>query len=91
MARCIFASADRALAALAPLLLIDVEDASDYRHELAARLETWWCGDADRIAGMLLDAIARVERRNAPVGPPGVDDYVGFKIAEGERRVAIAV
>jgi len=91
MARCIFASADRALAELAPLLLIDVEDASDYRHELAARLKTWWCGDADRIAGMLLDAIARVERRDAPAGPPGVDDYVGFKIAEGERRVAIAV
>jgi hypothetical protein len=34
---------------------------------------------------------SRVERRDAPAGPPGVDDYVGFKIAEGERRVAIAV
>jgi hypothetical protein len=59
--------------------------------ELAARLETWWYGDADHIAGMLLDAIAWVERRDAPAGPPGVDDYVGFKIAEGERSVAIGV
>ena len=40
---------------------------------------------------MLLDAIARVERRDAPAGPPGVDDYASFKIDEGERRVAIAV
>lgn len=90
-ARCIFASADRALAELAPLLLIDVEDASDYRRELSKRLEPWWDGDADRIAGMLVDAITAVEGRDAPVAPPGVDDYVGLKIAAGERRVAAAV
>jgi len=90
-ARCIFASADRALAELAPLLLIDVEDASDYRSELAGRLGAWWGVDADRVAGMLVDAIVGIESSDAPVAPPGVDDYVGFKIAEGERRVAIAV
>ncbi|WP_447953227.1 hypothetical protein [Sphingopyxis chilensis] len=90
-ARCIFASADRALTELAPLLLIDVEEASDYLHALSERLEPWWGGDAGRIAGMLMDAIAGVEGRDAPVAPLGVDDYVGFKIAEGERRVATAV
>lgn len=89
-ARCIFASADRALAELAPLLLINVEDAFDYRHELAERLWPWWAGDADCVAGMLVDAIAGVEGRDAPVAPSNVDDYVGFKIAEGERRVACA-
>lgn len=90
-ARCIFASADRALTELAPMLLIDVEEASDYRHELAVRLEGWWGSDADRVAGMLVDAIVGLEGRDAPVAPPGVDDYVGFKIAEAERRVATAV
>jgi len=40
---------------------------------------------------MLLDAIARVECRDAAAGPPGVDNCVGFKIAEGERSLAIAV
>lgn len=90
-ARCLFASADRALAELAPMLLIDANDASDYRHELAARLEAWWGSDADRVAGMLVDAIVGIEGRDAPVPPPGVEDYVGFKIAEGERRVASAV
>lgn len=34
-ARCIFVSADRALADLAPLLLIDAEDQQVYRDELA--------------------------------------------------------
>ena len=90
-ARCIFVSADRALAELAPLLLIDVENASDYRHALAESLEPWWDGDAAAVAGMLLGAIAEVEGRDAPVAPQGVEDYVGLKIAEGERRVATAV
>lgn len=90
-ARCIFASADRALAELAPLLLIDVEEASDYRRELAGHLHAWWHADADRVAGMLVDAIAAVEGRDPPVAPPGVEDYVGFKIAEGEDLVKAAV
>lgn len=90
-ARCIFASADRALAELAPLLLIDVEDASEYRHELAGRLEAWWGDDANQIARMLVDAIVTVEGRDAPVAPPGVEDYVGFRIAEGEDLVRTAV
>ena len=90
-ARYIFASADRALAEIAPLLLIDVEDASDYHRELAGRLEAWWADDADHVAGMLVDAIVGIEGRDAPVAPPGVDDYVGFKIAEGERLVAKAI
>lgn len=90
-ARCIFASADRALAEIAPLLLIDAEDATAFRVSLAKRLAPWWAGEADAVAGMLVDAIIVIEVRDAPVAPPGVDDHVGHMIAEGERRVVLAV
>jgi len=86
-ARCIFASADRALSGLAPLLLIDEEDPAEYRRALAARMVAWWGRQADGIAGILLDAIESVRWRPAPTAPPGVEDYVGFKIAEGEGLV----
>lgn len=87
-ARCIFASGDRALAELAPLLLIDEEDEAGYRREMASRVEKWWGRDAVRLAGMLIDAILAVQGRPAPTSPPpGVEDYVGFKIEEGEARI----
>jgi len=47
----------------------------------------WWGRQADGIAGILLDAIESVRWRPAPTAPPGVEDYVGFKIAEGEGLV----
>lgn len=87
-ARCIFASADRALADMAPLLLIDEEETAGHRRELASRIEKWWGKDADRIAGMLGDATAAVRGRPAPTAAPGVDDYVGHKIAEGEAAIS---
>ena len=40
---------------------------------------------------MLVDAIAGIEGRDAPVTPPGVDDYVGLKIADGDWRVTTAI
>lgn len=89
--RCIFASADRSLAELAPLLLMHVEDACGYRRALTERLRIWWGDDAGRVAALLVDAIAEAERRDAPAGPPGVDDYVGLKIAEGEQRIALPI
>lgn len=87
-ARCIFASADRALAGLAPLLLIDAEDANLHRRELAARIEDWWGPDAGRIADILMEGVDAVQGRPAPKAPPGVDDYVGFKIGEGLALVS---
>lgn len=87
-ARCIFASADRTLAGLAPLLLIDAEDPEVHRTELAARIGEWWGRDAGRVADALLDAIAAIQDRPAPTGPPGASDYVGLKIAEGEALVS---
>lgn len=87
-ARCIFASADRTLAGLAPLLLIDAEDPVAHRNALSAHIGGWWGRDAERVAGALLDATAAVQDRPAPSGPPGVTDYVGLKIAEGEALVS---
>lgn len=85
-ARCIFASGDRALTELAPLLLLDEEEAS-YRQQMALRFERWWGRDARPLADMLMDAILTVQDRPTPTSPPGVKDYVGFKIAEGEARI----
>lgn len=87
-ARCILASADRALAGLAPLLLIDAEDPAEHRRELAMRIEDWWGRDAGRVVDILMEGIEAIQGRPAPESPPGVDDYVGLKIDEGEALVS---
>ena len=86
-ARCIFASADRALAELAPLLLIDQEDDEGFRRDVSSRLNPWWGRNSERVAAILSDAISVVSDRAPPTARPGVDDYVGLKVAEGEALI----
>lgn len=87
-ARCIFASGDRTLADLAPLLLLDAKDRNAYREQLAMRVGPRWRKDAQRIVDILIDGIDAVQGRPPPEAPPGVEDYIGLLIEEGEAAVA---
>ena len=86
-ARCIFASADRSLSLLAPLLLFDADDRDAFRRHMAAKIEPWWRRDAGRVADVILGGMEAAQNRPAPEAP-GVEDYVGQKIAEGEAAVS---
>lgn len=87
-ARCIFASADRSLADLAPVLLIDAEEPAVHRRELSRRFEPWWPNDAERVGAALMNGLDAVATRTPPEAPGGVQDYVGDKIAEGEEALS---
>ncbi|ARS28306.1 hypothetical protein [Sphingomonas sp. KC8] len=85
--RFLLATADRALAEIAPLLFIDAEDMAGFETALAARVEPWWRGDAAAVARFATDAMAEAESRPPPEGPEGVDDYVGYLMGLGEQKI----
>lgn len=85
--RFIFATADRALAQLGHLLFVDAEHLDGFEAELAALIEPWWHKDAGTVANAVADTIATVANRPPPEAPPGIDDYVGYLIEQGERAV----
>lgn len=85
--RFLLATADRALAEIAPLLFLDAEDMAGFEIALAARVESWWRGDAAAVARFATDAMAEAESRPPPEGPEGVEDYVGYLIGLGEQKI----
>ena len=58
-----------------------------FRRHMAAKIEPWWWRDAGRIADVILGGMEVAQNRPAPEAP-GVEEYVGQKIAEGEAAVS---
>lgn len=85
--RFLLATADTALAEIAPLLFIDAEDMAGFQAELAAKTETWWRRDAPAVAQFAVDAMQEAESRPPPEAPEGVDDYVGYLMGLGEAKI----
>jgi len=88
--RNLLATADQALAEIAPLLFIDAEDFDAFEASLASLLEPWWGKDASSIAGCIASGIDAGRTRPSPQAPEEVEDYVGDLIAAGERRVLLS-
>lgn len=85
--RFLLATADRALAEIAPLLFVDAEDLGAFERELGSKMGPWWRGDAAALARFTAEAITEAENRGPPEGPEGVDDYVGHLMGIGEGKI----
>lgn len=85
--RYLLATADKAVAQIAPLLFIDAGDVLGYQVALSRELDHWWRGDAASIAAHFAAAIDAMEGRPAPQGPVGAVDFVGDLIEQGEAAV----
>ena len=82
--RYILATQDRALAAVAPLVLLGPSETED-QISLAQALATWWPhAEAATIANTLFELVARVERGGRPQRP---SDYVDTCIDLGEAKL----
>lgn len=82
----IFATADRGLAEIAPVLMIDADEI-EYAERLAEGLEGWWpSGEAREIATTLFDKI-RIAQTRPPPGTGMGGDPIGDMIARGEAWV----
>jgi hypothetical protein len=82
-----FATADKGLAEIAPVLTIDAQE-EDFAGELARRLAGWWKpADAETLADSLFQHIRKIEGR-APPGPSWIsDDPIQDLIDQAEARV----
>lgn len=84
--RYILATADQALADIAPVALLGPEPTED-QQSLEQALSAWWHPrDANRISRRLFDGIARIKGRL----PPGTDsavDLIASMIEDGERKL----
>lgn len=85
--RFLLATADQALAEIAPLLFIDAEDFDAFEVTLSGLLEPWWRKDAPAIAGVIARAMDAGRTRPPPQAVEGVEDYVGDLIAAGEQSM----
>lgn len=85
--RFLLATADQALAEIAPLLFIDAEDFDAFEATLAELLEPWWRKDAPAVAGAIASSMQAGRTRPPPQAAKGVEDYVGDLIAAGEQSV----
>lgn len=82
----IFATADRGLAEIAPVLMIDADE-EDYAAELARSLSAWWpAADALHLAETLFDHVRRARSRG-PRAPAFSSDPLQRLIDSGEARV----
>jgi len=85
--RHLLATADRALAEIAPLMFIDAQDMETFGQALCVQIEPWWRRDAAAVASWFASAITTGAQRLPPEAAKGVTDYVGDLIANGERQM----
>lgn len=85
--RFLLATADQALAEIAPLLFIDAESSEAFEVTLAALIKPWWRKDAAAIAAFIASAMEAGCTRPPPQAAKGAEDYVGDLIAAGEQSV----
>lgn len=85
--RFIFATADRALAQLGKIMFTDAQNLDKFKEKMATNIAPWWKNDAIEVAKLFSVAIAEADKRSAPKGLTGIDDYVGHWIAAGEHEV----
>lgn len=83
----IFATADRGLAEIAPVLMVDADE-DNYSVELARSLSAWWpATDALRIAETLFGHILAIRERHPPSPAVASNDPIQAMIDAGEARV----
>lgn len=86
--RYIFATADKSLAKIAPILMVDAEDLGEFERVMTSSLVDWWDpGDAQLIAQTLAAHIEIANNRPPPGENHPSDDPIGDWIAAGERRL----
>jgi hypothetical protein len=85
--RCIFATADRGLAKIAPVLMIGAEE-NRHVSELAQSLSAWWpAADAAKVAETLSDHIQKIRGRDAPAFGLSSNDPIQALINAGEGLI----
>ena len=83
----IFATADRALSEIAPVLMIDAEE-DNYVADLARRLSAWWpAADAFHVAESLFSHLRSIRGRNPPAPAFPSNDPIQALIEAGEGRI----
>ncbi|CCV13171.1 conserved hypothetical protein [Mesorhizobium sp. STM 4661] len=85
--RYIFATADKGLARIAPLLLKDPHD-NDIEIGLATALEAWWPHrDARRIVTALTEYIDHADKSERQINGPVSSDFIDALIERGESNL----
>lgn len=85
--RFILATADKAVAQVAPLLFLDAEDLPDLEAKLSAQFEKWWQADSVSLAKSFASAMALAMERSPPQHGSQSEDPVGDLIAIGEESI----
>ncbi|WP_299413526.1 hypothetical protein [uncultured Sulfitobacter sp.] len=85
--RFILATADKAIAQVAPLLFLDAENLLDLEAKLSAQFEKWWQADSASLAMGFARAMSLATERSPPQHGSYLKDYVGDLIAIGEASI----